>query len=265
MEHGFVEEQGLVGEVSPFVFPQPPVPSPAPVVGWLDELFELGGPMRERIRKHLSTVVVAIVAAAVTASAPAIAHGVKHALFAHKAGKVDGKDAVGANTSVNKRKGKLVATDPSTGFLPSNIIAKATDADKLDGISSEGFVRGNGRVEGTVRAASPGGTTQLVLGSSPEFDVYYACPPSPISNVGKIVVVNSGSETINLFVDNGSTAPEYRQLTPDTEFERDTVAEGDHITIQVQEGTGMATIDVFSVHRTSDNTCHVQAQTVFTF
>ena len=38
---------------------------------------------------------------------------------------------------------------------------------------------------------------------------------------------------------------------------------GERITFQVQ-GTYVATIEVFSVHRTSDNKCHVQAQALVT-
>jgi hypothetical protein len=42
---------------------------------------------------------------------------------AKNADKVDGKHAVGAKVTVDKRKGKLVATDPKTGKLPRNIVA----------------------------------------------------------------------------------------------------------------------------------------------
>jgi hypothetical protein len=84
-----------------------------------------------------------MITAAVTASAPALAHGVQHALFAHNADKVDGKHAVGAGSTLEGRKGKLVATNRTTGRLPDNIIATAPDADKLDGKDSSEFLRGN--------------------------------------------------------------------------------------------------------------------------
>ena len=38
------------------------------------------------LRKHLETIIVATIVAAITAGTPAIAHGVRHALFAHRAG-----------------------------------------------------------------------------------------------------------------------------------------------------------------------------------
>lgn len=89
-----------------------------------------------------------MVTAAVTAAAPSIAA----AFDAQNADKVDGKHAVGAGASSQKRAGKLVATK-SNGKLPNNIIAKApaaksadmsADSQKLDGIDSTGFVKGSG-------------------------------------------------------------------------------------------------------------------------
>jgi hypothetical protein len=91
------------------------------------------------VRKHLGTIFVAMITAAVTAGAPALADGVRHALFAHKSDTVDGKDAVSSNATIDARKGRLVATHPTTGLLPNNIIAKAPDAEKLDGLDSSVF------------------------------------------------------------------------------------------------------------------------------
>ena len=91
------------------------------------------------LKRHMSTVIVAMITAAVTAGVPAIAHGVRHALFAHNADKVDGKHAVASSASTAARKGKLVATSPATGFLPNNIITLAPDAAKLDGRAAADF------------------------------------------------------------------------------------------------------------------------------
>lgn len=82
--------------------------------------------MRIFMRRHLTTMLVAVVTAAVTAGGPALAHGVQHALFAHDADKVDGKHAVGAGAKPAARAGKLVATNKA-GQLPNNIIAAAGD------------------------------------------------------------------------------------------------------------------------------------------
>ena len=97
------------------------------------------------LRKNATTVAVAMVTAAVTAAAPAIAHGVKHALFAHNSAAVDGKSAVGADATKKQRRGKLVATDPTTGRLPNGLIKKAPNADKLDGLDSTAFLGANAK------------------------------------------------------------------------------------------------------------------------
>lgn len=92
--------------------------------------------MSSFLRRHAGLISVAVLSLTLGLSAPAIGHGVNHALFAHNADKVDGKHAVGAGASVATRKGALVATSPTTGRLPDNIIAKAPNADKVDGIDS---------------------------------------------------------------------------------------------------------------------------------
>lgn len=108
--------------------------------------------MREGFfRRHLETIVVSAVVAAVTAGAPALARTV--ADFARNADKVDGKHAVGANASVEDRKGDLVATNIQTGLLPNNIIAKAPDANLLDGRNSTEFI-----AEGTAAGGDLTGT-----------------------------------------------------------------------------------------------------------
>jgi hypothetical protein len=96
--------------------------------------------------RNLQTIAVAMITAMVTAAAPAVAHGVQHALFAHNSDKVDGKHAVGSGASVDQRKGKLVATNGTTGQLPNDIIAKALDSDLLDGIDSSGFYAAGSKV-----------------------------------------------------------------------------------------------------------------------
>lgn len=94
--------------------------------------------MRALLRRHLATVVVAMLTAAITAGAPAIAAAV--ADFAKDADKVDGRHAVGAGASAGSRAGKLVATN-SDGRLPNNIIGKAPNADRLDGLDQASFRR----------------------------------------------------------------------------------------------------------------------------
>ena len=97
--------------------------------------------------------VVTVAAAIVFSAVPAMA-----AFDAINADKVDGKHAVAAGASSSSRRGKLVATDGKTGRLPNNIIAKAPDADKLDGISSNGFVRDGDAAGGALAGSYPAPT-----------------------------------------------------------------------------------------------------------
>jgi hypothetical protein len=73
----------------------------------------------------------------------------------------------------------------------------------------------------------------------------------------------STTETVNAFSDNGEQNPSYNQLDPGEFWSQGAAAAGEHVTFQVQ-GTYVATIEVFWVHRTSDNKCHVQAQALVT-
>ena len=93
--------------------------------------------MNERTRRRVELFVVAATAAVLATAGPALARTV--ADFAKNADKVDGFHATGAGASIGARSGKLVATGPATGRLPNNIIAKAPDANLLDGIDSAGF------------------------------------------------------------------------------------------------------------------------------
>ena len=95
-------------------------------------------------RRYFELFAVAVIASIVTVSGPAIGHGIQHALFAHDSDKVDGINAVGSSATVRARKGKLVATSPTTGRLPANIVTQGPgsglNADRVDGVSSEELV-----------------------------------------------------------------------------------------------------------------------------
>ena len=105
--------------------------------------------MRTGLSKHATTILVAMVTAAITAGGPALAAAVAEAVNADT---VDHKHAVGSGATVEGRAGKLVATN-SAGRLPNNIIERAPDAAKLDGMSANGLTR--------VASVSSGATTEL--------------------------------------------------------------------------------------------------------
>lgn len=97
------------------------------------------------LSRHKLTLVAVVVTAFLFSAGPSVARQAAVA-FAENSHKVDGKHAVGAGASVANRKGKLVATSGTTGRLPNNIIGKAKDANKLDGIDSTGFVTTPGQM-----------------------------------------------------------------------------------------------------------------------
>ena len=139
--------------------------------------------MFARIRRHTETIVVAMITAMVTAGAPAIAHGVNHALFAHNADKVDGKHAVASGASTTQRAGKLVATDSTTGKLPDDIIAQAQDSAALQGLSASDFVQDGDSVAWSLLTGIPsevgaiaGGTALSNSVTAPNF--LYSAPRS---------------------------------------------------------------------------------------
>jgi hypothetical protein len=109
--------------------------------------------MRQRLPIVLSTLALVVALAGV--GGPAAAQVVRHALFADNAGKVDGHDAVGSGASLNARKGKLVATSPTSGLLPNNIIAKAPDANLLDGLDSTQLLQSGSPAGGDLTGTYP--------------------------------------------------------------------------------------------------------------
>lgn len=90
------------------------------------------------IRKHAPSIAIsaatAIVTAGLVSGGPAIAAGI----FAKDSHRVDGFHAVASAAKVEKRAGKLVATN-GAGLLPNDIITLAPDSDLLDGLDSTAF------------------------------------------------------------------------------------------------------------------------------
>ena len=162
--------------------------------------------MIRQLRTHLPTLVVAGSVAALVAGGPAVAHGVKHALFAHNADKVDGKHAVGAGASLNARKGKLVATSATTGLLPNSIIAKAPDADKLDDIDSASFVQGGGgAILDTHRRDI--GFNNLVTRFLTLPGLGFIDASCSVGQIASLRFSNTSGITLDSIVDDGGTAP----------------------------------------------------------
>lgn len=98
--------------------------------------------MRRSINARGLAILISCILVGLLLSAPVIAGSVVR--FARNSDKVDGRHAVGAGKSTEKRSGKLVATNRS-GHLPNNIIRKARkakEADRLGDYGPTAFVRG---------------------------------------------------------------------------------------------------------------------------
>ena len=101
---------------------------------------------------------------------------------------------------------------------------------------------------------------------TPEIRLAYSCPTGDITSSNGILRIRnlSTTETVNLFSDNGGANPNHvGSLAPDQTFDQSAAASGEFITLGVQ-GSYVATVQVFSMHRASDNKCHIQAQGLFT-
>lgn len=86
--------------------------------------------MNSSLRQHVTVMIAAALGVMIGSVGPGVAQAAYDAVNADK---VDGKHAVGAGATVNQRKGKLVATYPTTGFLPNNIIKRAQDSARVNG------------------------------------------------------------------------------------------------------------------------------------
>ena len=153
--------------------------------------------MRGFIRKHAQTLVVAAVSVALTATAPAIAATVVD--FARNAGKVDNKDAVGASASIEDRKGALVATSPTTGRLPNNIITRAPDAQLLDGKDSSEFLLADGTA---ANADAVGGIAASDLQTKLARTVVLSADGTPVENG---TALRAAVASVNMFGPTGAS------------------------------------------------------------
>lgn len=169
------------------------------------------------------------------------------------ADEVDGKDASSFADAGHNHDGSYYASG-----------SKVADSNTLDGRDSSHFIQGQGTALQGAMALNPG-DYRVVL-RTPDFLLSYRCPASDIANVNGTLEFHNPSSTwtVNLFSDNGGSNPNhYGQLGPSSFFSQPAAASGERISFGVQ-GPYVATVDVYSVHRASDNKCHVQAQALTT-
>jgi hypothetical protein len=128
--------------------------------------------MFKGLGRDVRTTVVAVVVAALVLAAPAAA-------IVANADKVDGRHAVGAAATKAGRADKLVATN-SNGYLPNNIVLKAQNSDKLDGLDSTRFLKATS----TPTVGKSAGTPRVLSGDWQEV--------SSLSGAGQALVVPDG-------------------------------------------------------------------------
>jgi hypothetical protein len=90
------------------------------------------------------------------AAAAIVVSAVPAAAIVANTDKVDGKHAVSSNASVQKRSGRLVATNRA-GYLPNNIIRQALDSARLGGMTLEEVLAQSAGERGPMGPAGPQG------------------------------------------------------------------------------------------------------------
>ena len=157
-------------------------------------------------------------------------------------------------------------TNSDERFLDKS--AKATDADKLDGIDSTELLGGNGQAVANAISLPVSDTTSApttpVLGAGPsgnQLTIDAGC--NSVQGTDFIRFNNRTPATMDLFSESGGDNPIYHTLAPGGDVVFETLKAGDSFHIQAQApGFGVATIEVATVHRAND--CHVQAQALLT-
>jgi hypothetical protein len=144
----------------------------------------------------------------------------------------------------------------STAFLPAT--GKAADANTLDGLDSLAFMRGNGIVYAASKLHDEG--LSSLLGINGFITLWYVCPGTPLSTNGVFRLSNDAPTAMNVFTDSGNANPAYQQLAGFTSLDLPTAASGDSFFIQVQGTGGIATVQVATVHRSTQ--CYAQALVV---
>jgi hypothetical protein len=181
------------------------------------------------------------------------------------ADQLDGEDSTQFADATHSHSG----ADITSGTVAE---ARIDSAIARDSEVSNGFIQGGGSATRGALAINPGQFPTFL--QTPDFRLAYSCPAADIATTNGILRIRNRSttESVNLFSNNGGENPNhYGSLNtddgsandPDSKFDQNAAASGEFVTFGVQ-GSYVATIQVFSVHRTSDNKCHVQAQALTT-
>jgi hypothetical protein len=153
--------------------------------------------MRQFVRRHLETIIVAMVVSAIFAGGPAIAHGVRHALFAHKAGV--------AKVAKNAK--------AFGGKSPSTFETLASRADTAIATTMDHTSRAAGQVARqtlTVSNAGPGRATGINVTSSKGAWTPSTSHPGCVATTGTVTCTNLGvakGSTLQIQIDWTAVCP----------------------------------------------------------
>lgn len=157
----------------------------------------------------------------------------------------------------------------SNGKLSPSTEGATLNADRLEDLQPAASLTGSATAFDGKANIAPGSRATILILSQPRLRITYACP-ADLSSMGDVILKNTGTGALNVMSEReGSPAnTQYDLLAPGDTKSRPPEVTGDHVTFQAQ-GQAVATIDVFSVHRTtargfSTNDCHVQAQALVT-
>lgn len=147
----------------------------------------------------LSLAAAALVVSVAGTGGPALARAVVNA------DKVDGLSAVKANASKAQRKGKLVATSPTTGRLPDAVIGKAADSARLGGVPAAQLrsvpLSATGADVAGGAATTGGGAVELPDAGSPVMTLALVLPAdyrtgTPIAVAGDVSTTTGGCSVV---------------------------------------------------------------------
>lgn len=166
----------------------------------------------------------------------------------------------GTASIANAGTGPALQLQVGAGRAPIMVNADAgkainLNADKLDGQDSSAFFSGGGYIKSGAVALTNNSISNVL--QTAQLTVSYHCPDNLAAD--GMFEFQNGGETVNYFSDNGGTNPVFGSLGPWASWFQSAAPSGEHITFQVQ-GSFIATVEAFSLHRASD--CHTQAQIV---
>jgi hypothetical protein len=217
-----------------------------------------------RIRSHLTyaNVLVTVLAFIVLGGGSAMAAFV-----------VSNNSQVGPNTIYGHNapagKNKNVVADSVTGAdVKESTLAKVPNADKLDGLDSTKFVKGNARVT-TIDATGPAGEGpyDTVLFDDRWASVYGRCKGTV--NNGSIVVVNPNDSPTDVVSENTSRPADHYRLSAGSDAEITSWSTDPHanvLTLSIERDGQVATavISSYAFHNPllNEDECHYQGHVI---